>query len=375
MKRFEAPGRVARAGRSIVMSEYFVLILTGMLFLIALPLTDGLATSLNLKNLLSNTWPLLIIAVGQTFVLITAGIDLSQTAIMGLVSVVGGASISTLIAAEQFGGTPIWGNLLGDGGGWLAGVPANILIAAVIMMTIGALVGVANGVAVAYLRMPPFMVTLVTLSLFTAIAIWLTKGEKIGGMPPDYATLGPRGIIADLGIINVTWAFVVAAAVVLIADTLLRRTRTGRWLYATGTNPVTAKLSGVPVERVIVFAYAVSGVCAALGGLLYSARSFVGDPTLGRDGQVLLDIIGACVIGGTSLFGGRGRVLWTVFGVMFLVLLGNILSLLGLPFYVVTIAKGSVILFAVILDTYRTRWSAQASRASAASAPVKVAVP
>lgn len=375
MRTTEAPSRVAQAARSIVMSEYFVLILTGALFLIALPLTDGLATSANLKNVLSNTWPLLIIAVGQTFVLITAGIDLSQTAIMGLVSVVGGASISLLVAPEQFGGAPIWGNLLGDGGGWLAGVPANILIAAVIMIVVGGLVGLANGAAVAYLRMPPFMVTLVTLSLFTAIAIWLTKGEKIGGMPPEYAVLGQRGIVADLGIINVTWALVVAVAVVLIADTVLRRTRTGRWLYATGTNPVTAKLSGVPVERVILFAYVVSGVCAALGGLLYSARSFAGDPTLGRDGQVLLDIIGACVIGGISLFGGRGKVLWAVFGVLFLVLLGNILSLLGLPFYVVTIAKGSVILFAVILDTYRTRWSAQASRASTVIPPTTVVVP
>lgn len=367
MRTPERSRRLIGTGRSIVMSEYFVLILTGVLFLVALPVTEGLATGPNLKNVLSNTWPLLIIAVGQTFVLITAGIDLSQTAVMGLVSVVGGASISVMVASDQFTGSPLWGNLLGDDGGWLAGVPGSILIAAIIMMAIGGLVGMANGAAVAYLRMPPFMVTLVTLSLFTAIAIWLTTGEKIGGMPPEYAVLGQRGIVIDLGVINITWALVVAAAVVLVADTVLRRTRTGHWLYATGTNPVTAKLSGVPVERVIVFAYAVSGVCAALGGLLYSARSFVGDPTLGRDGQVLLDIIGACVIGGTSLFGGRGKVLWTVFGVLFLVLLGNILSLLGLPFYVVTIAKGAVILFAVILDTYRTRWSAQATRASAAA--------
>jgi ribose/xylose/arabinose/galactoside ABC-type transport system permease subunit len=348
--------------RRVLSSQYFVLLLTVLLILIALPMTEGLASAPNIKNVLSNTWPLLIIAIGQTFVLLTAGIDLSQTAIMGLVSVLGGASMSLFLTADQFGGSPLWGNLMGENGGWLSGVPGSVLLAAVLMVVVGGIVGALNGAAVAYLKMPPFIVTFVTLSLFTAVAIWLTKGEKIGGLPPEYGQLGQQGTIVDLGFFNITYALLVALAVILIADTILRRTVTGRWIYATGTNAVTAKLSGVPVERVLVFAYVVSGVCAALGGLLYSARSFVGDPTLGRDGQVLLDIIGACVIGGTSLFGGRGKVLWTCFGVFFLVLLGNVLSLLGLPFYVVTIAKGAVILLAVILDTKRGAWSAQSSR-------------
>ena len=105
----------------------------------------------------------------------------------------------------------------------------------------------------------------------------------------------------------------------------------------------------------VITAYVLAGAFAALGGILYSARLGVGQPNLGAEGTVLLDIVGATVIGGTSLYGGRGKVLWTVFGVLFYVLLANTLNLLNLSFYTVTIVKGCVILAAVILDTLRRR--------------------
>jgi ribose transport system permease protein len=366
-----AVSQASRWGRRALSSEYFVLLLAVVLVVAAAPVTEGLLSAPNLRNVLSNTWPLLIIAVGQTFVLIAAGIDLSQTAVMGLVSVVGAALVSEFVTSEQFGTTVLWGPVLGEDGGRLAGTTTGLLVAVGVMLVLGLLVGALNGCAVAYLRMPAFMVTLVTLTLVTSVAIWLTKGEKVGGLPAAYGTLGQQGVILELGPLVISWAMLVAVVVVVLAHTVLRSSVLGRWLYAVGTNSLTARISGVPVQRVVVAAYAFSGLCAAVGGLLYSARSFVGDPTLGRDGQVLLDIIGACVIGGTSLFGGRGKVLWTVFGVLFLVLLGNVLSLLGLPFYVVTVTKGLVILLAVLLDTYRSKWAAAADH----TAPPMIAVP
>ncbi len=127
----------------------------------------------------------------------------------------------------------------------------------------------------------------------------------------------------------------------------------GRWFYATGSNQRTSKVSGVPVARVIIMAYVLSGMFAAMGAVFYSARLGAGRPTLGA--TLLLDVVGATVIGGTSLFGGKGKIMWTVFGVLFFVLLDNSLNLLNLSFYWVQIVKGSVILLAATLDVLRTR--------------------
>jgi ribose/xylose/arabinose/galactoside ABC-type transport system permease subunit len=149
----------------------------------------------------------------------------------------------------------------------------------------------------------------------------------------------------------------VAFTVAVIAHLSLARTVFGRRLYAIGTNRQAAEISGVPMTATVVTAYVVAGICAALGGVLYSARLGVGQPNLGAEGTVLLDIVGATVIGGTSLYGGRGKVLGTVFGVLFYVLLANSLNLLNLSFYTVTIVKGCVILGAVVLDTLRRRTS------------------
>ncbi len=116
----------------------------------------------------------------------------------------------------------------------------------------------------------------------------------------------------------------------------------GRWLYAIGTNMRAAVVSGVPARKVIILTYMFSGFCAAIASIIYSSRMGMGRPTLGD--PLLLDIIGGVVIGGTSLAGGKGKIVWTFFGVIFLSLLGNALSLLNVPFFYIEIVKGSVIL-------------------------------
>lgn len=343
-------------GRRVLGSDFFVLGLCVVLLAVLLPFADGMGTPQNVRNVLANMWPLLVIAVGQTFVLITGGIDLAQTAIMGLVSVVAAALVTQGVQAVQFEPTPLWGTLISSSGtGLLASVPLAVPIALALCLGFGAALGSITGLAIARLRMPPFMVTLVGLTLLGQLSIWMTRGEKVDGLPPEYGLLGSGGELVSLGLASVTPALIVALAVTASAHIVLTRTVFGRSIYLVGANPSAARLSGVSVDRTIVLAYAVSGSLAALGGLLYSARQNIGNPTLGQEGNVLLDIIGATVIGGTSLYGGRGKVIWTVFGVLFFVLLTNGLSLLNIPFYLVTIAKGLAILGAVALDTARYR--------------------
>ncbi len=348
-------GAPAWLARRVLLSEYFVLYLSLGYFVALVPFIPELATTGNVASILSNMAPLLVVAIGQTYVLIAGGIDLSQTAVMGLVSVVTAALISSGADEALFGATPLWGGVLSADGGPLAGAGGlGMLVAVLLGVLVGAGVGLLNGAAVTRLAMPAFMVTLVTLTFFTAVAIWLTRGERIGGLPLSYLDLGD-GAPFHLGPINITYAMLVALAVAVLAHLVLAATVFGRRLYAIGTNRRAAEISGVPMTSTVVTAYVLAGAFAALGGILYSARLGVGQPNLGAEGTVLLDIVGATVIGGTSLYGGRGKVLWTVFGVLFYVLLANTLNLLNLSFYTVTIVKGCVILAAVILDTLRRR--------------------
>jgi ribose/xylose/arabinose/galactoside ABC-type transport system permease subunit len=337
--------RVRGIWRHLLFSEYFVLYLSIIYFLILWPFIPDIATLDNLGNILSNMGPLLAVAVGQTFVLLVAGIDLSQTAIMGVTSIMGAMLMTTSLDPNLFSKSPFWGTLLTHHGGILSGNPWAVPAAIGLMLLVGSLIGLINGVSVTRFQMPPFMVTLVTMTFFQAFAIWLTKSESIIFLPKPFIALGEGGI----GFID--YVSITGFALAIAAHLLLSRTVFGRWIYAIGTNARTAAVSGVPTRRIVTLAYVISGFCAAAGSVLYSARLQTGNPTLGQN--ILLDVIGATVIGGTSLFGGKGKIVWTVFGVLFYVLLDNSLDLLSLSFYTVTAVKGAVIVLATLLNVVR----------------------
>jgi ribose/xylose/arabinose/galactoside ABC-type transport system permease subunit len=134
---------------------------------------------------------------------------------------------------------------------------------------------------------------------------------------------------------------------------ILNRSLCGRWLYAVGHNARAALISGVPVNGVVLSAYTASGLLAAAASILYTGQAESGSPVLGQ--RLLLDVVGATVIGGTSLFGGKGRILWTLFGVLFIKLLDNSLNLLDLSYFSIMMVKGAVILLAALLDALRNR--------------------
>ena len=307
-----------RSIRRWFLSEYLVLGLTALLFVVFAPFTPGLATRASFLNILGYLLPLFIVAIGMTVVMIAGGIDLSVTSIIALTSVVGAKLMSE------------------HGGSAIVGVVA--------MLALGAGIGSVNGIIIALLRLPPFIVTLASMMFLSGFAVWFTQSKNIYGLPPAFLALGQKLPIA----LCVTIALGVAAHL------LLRRTIYGRWLYATGQNATAAHISGAPVRATIFATYLASGCCAALASVMLTGRLETGSPVMGR--EILLDVIGATVVGGTSLFGGRGKIAGTLFGVLFLTLLDNVLNLLNLSQFSVTIAKGAVILLAAVLDANRRRF-------------------
>ncbi|MBP7142617.1 MAG: ABC transporter permease [Opitutaceae bacterium] len=310
--------------RRLASSDLLILWLSVAYALVLGPFVPGFASPANLTNVLIAVLPLFILALGQTFVLITGGIDLSITSIVALASVLGALAMN-------------------DNAGWLAGSPVAAPAAVLLMLATGTVVGVANGIAVARLRMPAFIVTLTGMMFFSGLAVWITKSKNIGGLPAAFNVIGA----------NPWSAFAAATLAGGFSHLLLTRSLFGRWLFAVGQNHRVAHISGVPVTSVTIAAYAACGACAGLASVLYTGQAETGSPILGQ--RLLLDVIGATILGGTSLFGGKGSVLWTLCGVLFLKLVDNSLNLLSLSVFTITMLKGSVILFAALLDAARVR--------------------
>ncbi len=304
-------------------STFVVLLCLGY-YLVMTIIAPGFFTVNNSINLLFNLLPLLIISIGQTYVLLTAGIDLSVTAIVAVASVVGGFMMSsdTVWFHNEF--TTLFLGILG-------------------MLVVGVLIGAINGWAVAKFAMPAFMVTLTTMMLFSGFAIWLTQSQNLYNLPESFVEMHYTYFL------GIPVPLYIALFVVLLAYFLLNRTIFGEWIYAVGANKKTARISGVSVSKTLIGVYVFSGFCAAVGAILYTARLETGSPVMGQN--ILLDVIGAVVIGGTSLFGGKGTIQGTFFGALFMTLLDNSLNLLNLSFFIIMMVKGMVILGAAILNT------------------------
>lgn len=309
--------------KRLIVSEHLVLLLCVLYFTVLAPFTPGFGTPANLANILATLLPLFLVAVGETVVLITGGIDLSVTSIIALTSITGAAICNT-------------------DHGWLASHAAAAPVAVLAMLLLGGLVGLLNGVAITQFRMPPFIVTLTSMMFFSGLAVWCTKSSNIGDLAPAFNAIGGKPVVALL----------VTGTLALAAHLMVSRSLWGRWIYAVGHNRRTSLISGVPVDAVTTSAYVLSGLFAAMASVLYTGQAESGSPVLAQ--KLLLDIVGATVIGGTSLFGGRGKILWTLFGVLFLKLIDNSLNLLDLSYFAILMVKGTVILLAALLDALRS---------------------
>ena len=302
-----------RSPLSRVQPVFFALV--GMVILMAI-VSPRSAEPSNLINMVRQGGPLALVAIGQTVVMISGGLDLS----------VGSVVILADVMAAQM----------------ISGDESKVIPVVLLVLAIGALVGLANGVLVVLLRVTPFIATLGMNFIVYGAALLYSGGAPRGDIPPNMRFWG-NGFIAEV----IPAAAVVLLIVALIAWFLISRTVFGRRLTAIGANRRAAYLSGVSVRRVTLLAYVFSGLMASAGGLLLVA--FVGVGTLEVGTDFLLGSIAASVIGGTPFEGGKGTVAGTIAGVLFLMVLYSVLTALALPVSGRRIAEGVIILVAVAL--------------------------
>ncbi|EPF2547621.1 ribose ABC transporter permease [Vibrio cholerae] len=295
--------------------------LIALLFLVVVVsfLNPNFFTVDNLLNILRQTSVNAIIAVGMTLVILTAGIDLSVGSVLALC----GAFAATLVAME----VPV-----------LVAVPTALLA--------GAVLGAISGIIIAKGKVQAFIATLVTMTLLRGVTMVYTDGRPIStGFTDTADTFAWFGTGYALGIPVPVWLMVVVFAG---AWYLLNHTRFGRYVYAVGGNESATRLSGINVDRVKIGVYAICGLLAALAGIIVTSRLSSAQPTAGMGYE--LDAIAAVVLGGTSLMGGKGRIMGTLIGALIIGFLNNALNLLDVSSYYQMIAKAVVILLAVLVD-------------------------
>lgn len=289
---------------------------------------------LNVMNVLRQVSISGLIAIGMTFVILTAGIDLSVGSLLAFAGLVG-AFVAKGGLDDRFA----------IGASAAAGNPALLAMAAAIV--VGVLGGAIQGLAITRLRVPPFVVTLGGLTAFRGAALLFSGGGPISGFGPDYTWWG-QGRIFDIPVPVIV--FFLAA---LIAHVILRYTRFGKHVYATGGNQAAAALNGIPTRRIILSVYIISGFFCGLAAFLLSARLSSAEAVAGSGLE--LTVIAAVVIGGTSLFGGVGSIAGTIVGALLIGVLTNGLVLLNVSSFVQQIVIGLVLVAAVALDQYAMR--------------------
>lgn len=297
-----------------VLSITFFFLICVVFFSLA---TDVFLTVGNLLNILRQAAPILIVAVAMTFVIITAGIDLSVGSQVALIN----ASAAMVLSM---------------------GVPWPIVVIA--MLALGAFIGLCQGWFVAFQGIPAFIVTLAGLSILRGLALYMTKGYSIPITDvPGFFALG-RGTI-----LGIPLPAIIALLIAVLGGVVISRQIYGRRVVAVGSNPEAARRVGMPARWTIASVYMLTGIAAAVAGLLIAARLGSGSSNAAVGFE--LQVIAAVVLGGTSLFGGRGSILGTVLGTLTIAVIGNGLILMHISPFFTQIVTGMIILIAIWLNT------------------------
>jgi ribose transport system permease protein len=281
----------------------------------------------NLLNIANQIAVIAIVAVGMTMVIITGGIDLSVGSLLAL---------SAVLTAR----------LIRDFAGGHDASPAGMFLACVAAVLLSGCVGLFSGAMITRFAIPPFIVTLAMMLVGSGFAYMLAEGQSIYQIPESFVWLG-RG--ADF--FKIPNAVLLMGVLYGLAHVLMGRMKLGRHLYAVGGNSEAARLSGVPVKRVLLFAYTASAALAGLGGVVMASQLKSGSPTYG--GMYELYVIAAVVVGGTSLAGGEGRIFGTLVGAFTIAVIQNGMNLGNVESYTQKVVLGLVILGAVLVDKIR----------------------
>jgi ribose transport system permease protein len=310
-----ALGKLPAAARRILPRSYLAIVLA-VVIVAGATTSDNFLTIFNMKNILITASVVSVLAVGQFFVIVTGGIDLSVGSVV---------AFSTVIAAI----------LLREGLPTIAVIPLTLMACA--------LIGTLNGLIVVYAGITPFIATLATLSMVKGFSYIIQSGTLI--------QIGNQGFLNLFNneIAGIPRPVIIFVVVMLVAALVTKLTTFGRQLYAIGGNAEAARLSGLPVKRNLVSVYAVSGFLAGLAGLMIAAQLLQGSSLVGSGYE--LDSIAAVVVGGASLFGGTGDPISAVIGGLIIGTLANIMNLLGVASETQLVIKGAVILVAVYFTT------------------------
>ena len=297
------------------LSQRFGLVFSFLLMCVALSfLSNRFLTLNNIVNLLRQSTINGIIAVGMTYVILTAGIDLSVGAVLAL---------SIVVTADLL----------------QRGLPVPLAVVAGLGLGMG--LGLVNGVIVTKARVPPFVTTLGMMTVARGLALTYTQGRPITGLPDAFRYIGT----GSLG--PVPMPIVIAGFTFLLGYVLLTRTRVGEYIFALGNNPVAAHYAGIATDRYLAFVYALAGLLAALAGMILVARLDSAQPTAGLGYE--FDAIAAVVVGGTSFAGGEGGLGGTLLGVLVIAVLNNGLNLLNVSSFYQPVVTGVVIALALLL--------------------------
>lgn len=295
--------------------QRFGLVFSFLLLMMALSLlSERFLTPANLMNVLRQATINGIVSVGMTIVILTGGIDLSVGSVLAL-SVTVGASLMK------------------------QGTPVGLAVASA--LGIGTLLGVINGLMITRAKIPPFIATLGMLTVARGLTLLYTQGQPITGLPATFRWIG-TGVVA-----GIPMPVILSLAVFAIGWVFLSRTKYGAQIYLLGDNPTAARLAGVPVDRMTVLVYAISGFCAALAGLVLVARLDSAQPIIGQGYE--FNAIAAVVVGGTSFSGGEGGLAGTLLGALLIETLNNGLNLLNVSPLWEQVVKGVVIALALLL--------------------------
>ena len=321
-ERAQGENRFAKRLRNQLLSQEGILFIILVLVIIILSgRNPNFLTASNLLNqgrLMSEVG---LVALPMTYIIITAGIDLSVGSILGLSAIMLGV---------------LWKNL---------GLPLELAI--VLALLVGTAAGFMNGLFIVRLNVPPLIMTLATLAFYRGLAQGISEAKSVTGYPEWFYIFGQRSIV---GLPTQLWLFIIATVISII---ILRSTTLGRHLYAIGNNPVGSRFSGLPVGRTLLTIYSYSGFMSALAAVIFVSRVTTTRSDMGTGLE--LDVIAAVVLGGTSIFGGKGGIVGTLIGLVLIQLLKNGLALSGITSDATTIVIGLVLILAILVNNFIQR--------------------
>lgn len=316
-KDFEIKAKRYSGGWKVFVNEWMILLLFVVLVLICSVSVKNFLSSQNIMNVLRQISFLAIVALGEYFVILTGQMDMSIGSIIGMVSIFYA--------------------------GFVANAGMNPWLAVVLVLLMAISVGIVNGVLTVYGKMPSFIATLVTMNVVKGIDYIYSRGIPISGLPKKFNVIG----IGYVGIIPVPVIMMVIVSIILYVLTM--HTSLGRSFFAVGGNKEASKLTGINVKKVGVLAFVFSAILCTIAGLGLTAKTMSGSATLGD--TMLFDVMTVVVLGGTSLTGGRGKVIGVVLGALFMGVISNAMVLVGIDTYWQWIVKGFILVSVVLIDS------------------------